>query len=95
MKPENLSGLLERTPPLLEACVVDDIPTLRALRLVNKDSARVALLGLNEYTAAFLGGAKDTNISGVSLLQKARLLHLTVPLQLAGRLGVSNMFAHR
>lgn len=72
----NLVSLCERFLPLLEECVAEDLPTLRALRLVDKRASRVALLGLRSFTLTLQGTSKDTNVSGSCLLQHTRLQQL-------------------
>lgn len=87
----DLVSLLEHVPILLNACLCgyNTIPDLRNMRLVSKEAGRVALLALTSYTLKLEGDAKDTNISGVRLLQHTRLKHLSVHLHLSGRPSVT------
>lgn len=80
----DLIDLLEKAPPLLYACTLEDIPTVRQLRLVCKEGSRVGLLGLRTYTLNLNGGPANTNVSGSSLLQRAALQELHVHLCLSG-----------
>lgn len=82
--PVDLVALCQHAPPLLKACIEDDLAALRALRLVNKECSRVALLGLTSYTLTLKGDAEDTNVGGASLLQQTRLEDLEVDLVLSG-----------
>lgn len=80
----DLAELLEHVPPLLNACICDDILAMRRLRLVGKDCSRIALLALRSYTLTLKGGVRDTNIKGTVLLRQANLKNLTVCLDVSG-----------
>lgn len=81
-------ALLQRVPPLLEACVCDKISVLRTLRLVSKESSHVALLGLRTYTLTLMGSTQDINMNGAVLLRTTRLDTLRVRLVLSGTVGL-------
>lgn len=83
-KDMDLVALLEHVPPLLDACLLDNVAAVRRMRLVKKEASRVALLALKSYTLKLKGSAKDTNVGGARLLQHAHLQHLTVQLHLTG-----------
>lgn len=72
----DLITLWEHAPPLLAACISDDTPGFRNLRLVSKEASRVALLGLRFYKLTLNGVAGDTDIRGASLLRRTRLEEL-------------------
>lgn len=80
-----LEELLEQVPPLLEACIDDNVEALRTLRFVSKEASRVAMLALKTYTLTLKGDAKDTNLCGARLLRTARLATLTVHLRISGK----------
>lgn len=73
----DLTQLLEHVPPLLTACVAYEVNDefshhrVRAVRLVNKEASRVALLGLATYALRLAGGDSDTNVCGSRLLRGA------------------------
>lgn len=75
--------------PVLQAlsCIGDDIACLRCLRQVSKEVGRHALLAVRKYTLTLRGEEKDTNVSGASLLQRAKLSELVVHLRLTGTCG--------
>lgn len=78
----DLSALMEKVPPLIDACIQDDVPTFRRLRLVDKEGRRIALLGLTSYTL-MKGLAGDTNVCGAGLLSNTHLLKMEVKLALS------------
>lgn len=80
----DLAGLMERVPPLLDACVSEKIDALQNLRLVSKDASRVALLDLRSYTLTLKGFEGYKNVSGASMLQHTHLQNLSVHLLLSG-----------
>lgn len=80
----DFAALLEQAPALIEACIADNIPALRNLRLVSKEASRVALLGLRSYTLSLRGQITDSNIDGAPLLQQTRLSHLNVQVYVVG-----------
>lgn len=77
------------------ACIDDDTSCLRCLREVSKEIGRYALLALSKYTLTLKGGDKDTNVSGASLLQQAKLRKLEVHLRLTSELLVPDRFSLR
>lgn len=89
--PMDLSSLLAigGDSPVLQAlsCIGDDIACLRCLRQVSKEVGRHALLAVRKYTLTLRGEEKDTNVSGASLLQRAKLSELVVHLRLTGTCG--------
>lgn len=86
----NLSSLLALggTSPVLQGCIDDDTASMRSLRLVSKSLSPLALLALRKYTLTLKGDDTDTNVSGASLLQQAKLSELIVHLRLTGRCGL-------
>lgn len=66
------------------ACIDENTACLRCLRLVSKEVGRHALFALRTYTVTLQGSDRDTNVSGASLLQQARLNTLAVRLRLTG-----------
>lgn len=73
------------TSPVLQGCIGDDTYSMRSLRLVSKSISPLALLALRKYTLTLKGDDKDTNVSGASLLQQAKLSDLIVHLRLTGK----------
>lgn len=80
----HLVDLWQQVPPLLSACLCDDLPALRVLRLVDKESSRSAMLGLKSYTITLVGTDGDTTSGVANLLQQARLHSLGVSMRLSG-----------
>lgn len=88
-----LVALLEKVPALLE-CVVCGHPgceqramrvsAIRALRLVDKESSRMALLALRECSLIMKGGDSDTNLMGTRLLKQANLHHVKLKVAITG-----------
>lgn len=80
----SLVGLLEKVPALLQACVGDEMASLKRLRLVSKEFCKLALLALKTYTLTLHGSENDTNACGSRLLRQAQLQCLHVSLALSG-----------
>lgn len=86
----DLPGLLALgggSPVLPALCFSDDLATLKSLRQVSKSVGEHALLALRKYTLTLEGGDTDTNVSGASLLQRAKLIELAVYLDVSGGFG--------
>lgn len=78
--------ILERVPPLLEACIAGEDTALRRLRLVDKEFCRIALLALKIYTLTLKGSPTDTIVCGARFLRQTQLQDLHVYLGLSGML---------
>lgn len=80
----DLVAILGQVPPLLEQCVLDEVKTLRALRLVNKDASRIALHGLKSFHLSLKGADKESSVSCARMLSHAQLTQLSVSMTLSG-----------
>lgn len=78
----DLVALLEHVPDLREACTSGDDATLKTLRLVSKETGRVALMALKSFKLYLKGRSNDSNVSVARLLRHACLVDLTVLLTL-------------
>lgn len=76
--------VLENAAPLLEACICDNIPALRQMRLVCKKASEVSLLALKSYPLRLTGRNCDTNVNGAGLLRTTRLKSLQISMRLTG-----------
>lgn len=85
----DFATLLRQVPPVLLACLKNDneYSQLRALRLVNKECSKVAVMELKDFLFTAVGPSmftNDTNIGCTKVLRHACLLNLKVKLSISG-----------
>lgn len=80
----DLIALLEHAPALLEACISCSSFDVGVLRLINKESSRVALKGLRSYALMLIKSASDTDIRAATLLQRTNLEDFEIMVTLSG-----------
>lgn len=81
---QDLVPVLRRVPRLLEACVLDDLPSLRALRLVCKEASQVALRGLTSFTVELIDGGGYAQVNAARMVRQTQLTELKVSLPWLG-----------